>query len=276
MDRKQFGRRWIKGLIGQQFGKLIVAARDELVPTGIGKSRYWICKCDCGRYISVRGSHLKSKGMQSCGCLRSAPRKNLVGRRFDRLVILSYVGNTQWLCKCDCGNYSLVRGYNLARTGSCGCLNRDLARSRIKHGHSRTKRRNPTYKIWTSMRERCKHSRYHRYGGRGITVCAGWRDDYLNFLHDMGERPPGKSLDRVDNDKGYWCGRCDECLEKNQKLNCHWATAIEQARNQSTNRLLTINRRTLTAVEWAEIGGIPYQTFMSRLKRGWNAEKALI
>jgi hypothetical protein len=98
-----------------------------------------------------------------------------------------------------------------------------------KHGQWRK----PIYAVWSMMLQRCnnpKHNRFHRYGGRGITVCERWRS-FQNFFDDMGERPPGMSLDRRDNDKGYEPG------------NCRWATRKEQSKNQLKPRRNEFNGR---------------------------------
>lgn len=98
----------------------------------------------------------------------------------------------------------------------------------------------PEYKAWQNMRYRClnpKNSAYGNYGGRGISICARWQDGFLNFLEDMGQKPAGTSLDRIDNDGGYWCGKCSECAQNNRPFNCKWATISEQANNRRTNIL---------------------------------------
>ncbi len=107
------------------------------------------------------------------------------------------------------------------------------------------------------MRERCnnrRHPRWHRYGGRGIGCCIRW-DSFENFLKDMGECPPGLTLERVKNDVGYEPG------------NCVWASMKQQARNQSTNRLIEYDGRTQCLAAWAEEFGTTSDVLWKRLNR---------
>jgi hypothetical protein len=153
--------------------------------------------------------------------------EELTGQRFGRLFVVHREGsdesyNSTWSCLCDGGNRSVVAGHALknGRTKSCGCLQREEAKNRgLKHDMSRTR----VYKTWASMKSRCnnhKATRYANYGGRGIKVCKDWEDSFDNFYRDMGDRPVGMSLDRIDND-GEYC-----------KENCKWSTPKEQANNR--------------------------------------------
>lgn len=159
------------------------------------------------------------------------------GTRFGRLVVTADRLSAEPMVKvrCDCGRELEVRFGNLGKSAkSCGCSKKGAGNGRHRHGHAGTR----IYNIWSEMIARCTrptHARYADYGGRGIAVCTGWRD-FAVFYEDMGERPAGRTLDRKDNDGGYWCGHCDECVNAGRPANCHWATLIEQRRNRRPQR----------------------------------------
>lgn len=135
----------------------------------------------------------------------------------------------------------------------------------IKHGHARNDAATPTYTTWKHMVRRCTYPRepgYENYGGRGITVCARWRS-FENFLADMGERPAGKFIDRIDSDGHY------------EPWNCRWATRVEQNRNTSQNVEVTFNGRTQCITAWEQELGTKPGTIYTRLRRGWSTERAL-
>jgi len=158
---------------------------------------------------------------------------DLTGRRFGKLVALHPVatktrwGKRKWLCVCDCGNRKEVVGTNLStgNTQSCGCVGRSrLSERQRTHGLSS----HPLYSTWKAMRSRCynpNNKAYANYGGRGITMCNAWRESFVTFLRDMGDRPQGTSLERVDNARGYYPD------------NCTWATPKQQANNRRAKRI---------------------------------------
>lgn len=147
-----------------------------------------------------------------------------VGQRIGRLVVVEQASQSgaryrQWLTLCDCGNTKVVHHSNLGKnTFSCGCLH---AESIQTHGFSKTR----AYESWQGMRNRCLNPRcdsYVNYGGRGITICSRW-DDFGRFFADMGERPDGLTLERLDVNGNY------------EPSNCCWATRAEQNRNKRPN-----------------------------------------
>ena len=132
------------------------------------------------------------------------------------------------------------------------------------HGMRMTK----IYKVWDHMRGRCLNKRdkkYPRYGGRGITICERWAN-FSVFYKDMGDCPPGKSIDRINNDLGY------------EPSNCRWATRKEQMRNTSTSRQLTAFGETKTVADWADDWRctVKYDTLHTRIKNGWSPQMAII
>lgn len=175
-----------------------------------------------------------------------------------------------WLCRCDCGTpcIKLASYVRNGRTKSCGCLK--SAGNRRTHGQCRSKqgRASKAYSSWCNMKNRCdssKNAQWKDYGGRGITYDPRWAT-FAKFFADMGEPPPGHSIDRIDNNKGY-------C-----KKNCRWADDSTQRRN---------NRR---SVVWCQINGerliltdaikkygvVPFQTAVNRVCLGWTPEDAVL
>lgn len=132
----------------------------------------------------------------------------------------------------------------------------------LRHGHHGT----PTYQSWICMRQRCLNTNaadYPRYGGRGIRICAEWQESFPAFLRDMGERPVGKTLDRIDTN-GDYCA-----------ANCRWATNREQIRNTRVNHRVEYDGVIKCLAEWADTVGIPDGTLSARLRRGWSVAQTL-
>jgi hypothetical protein len=159
---------------------------------------------------------------------------NLIGHRFGRLTVIDEAPSlfrygrkfAMWLCKCDCGQSKIIYYSSVAQglTKSCGCLRSELSGDRGRKQlttHGMTKSRE--FNSWRNMRDRCynKHNKdYKNYGGRGITVCEEWNNSFEKFFSDMGKRPIGKTLDRINNNGNY------------EPLNCKWSTHLDQIRNR--------------------------------------------
>ena len=184
------------------------------------------------------------------------------------------VVSRQWaVFQCSCGTRfpSPLKPIADGRTKSCGCYSRTkfikAAAEYNDSGGSTTHGQCSTgaYRSWNSMLQRCinpNNSGYYMYGAVGVSVCEEWAV-FENFYTDMGPRPDGTSLDRIDS-KGDYC-----------KENCRWATPKEQANNTSRNRHLTCDgvRRTLS--EWADVSGTDRKVISSRLRLGWSIEEAI-
>lgn len=199
-------------------------------------------------------------------------RIDLTGKQFGRLTVVGYAGknkhgDSDWKCKCDCGNYVVVVSGNLrsGHTRSCGCLRSDTItehdKKRAIHGMSRTK----IYITWNNMKSRCMNPQnisYSNYGGRGITVCERWLS-FENFIADMGPTyKQGLQLDRIDNNKGY------------SPDNCRWVTHKENQNNKRNNRRFRFyDNKTLA--ELSEESGISCETIEGRIKMGWPDERLL-
>lgn len=207
--------------------------------------------------------------------------KDLTGQVFTRLTVLqeagkSKHGQTRWLCQCECGTHSIILGRCLlgALTKSCGCLHREfLEKTFITHGMKHSL----TYRSWGDMIQRTTNLRdtgAKNYIARGIRVCLRYRG-FAAFLADLGERPPGKSLDRKENEGHYSCGQCDECIQNGWPMNCRWATKIEQSNNRRSNHRILMDGQNLTITEWAQKLLLNRDTIMRRLGLGWSEKQAL-
>ena len=175
---------------------------------------------------------------------------DMTGMKIGRLTVISRAENTnqnkaQWLCKCDCGNEVIVSRRHLKdfSTVSCGCYRSKLA----KENNSTHKMKGTRlYRIWSGIKDRCcnHNSKYwDRYGARGITVCDEWKNSFEQFCQwslDNGYRD-NLTLDRIDNNKGYFAD------------NCRWATYKEQENNRSNNRMLEYEGEVHTISQWSEL-----------------------
>lgn len=204
---------------------------------------------------------------------------DLTGREFWDWTVIERAGarkykNTSvvlWKCQCKCGNIAIVAGKDLRQGKSKRCLKcaeklhtEFLEQIRTKHGGKGTR----LYTIWGGMKQRCynpNNKHYKDYGGRGITICDEWKDNFVAFEKwalNNGYRDD-LSIDRKDGTKGYSPG------------NCRWATNKEQCNNLKSNILITYNGETKTAKQWSEDTGILYETIIGRYRRGKTPEEIL-
>jgi len=199
--------------------------------------------------------------------------KDLTGEKFNRLTVLGLDHLKEmkrghrflWLCGCDCGNTALVASDKLksSHTKSCGCLKKEFLKNnplRLTHGESAGGKLSTEYWRWFSMKARCynPHNKsYPAYGGRGITVCNRWINDFAAFLADMGRCPPKYMLDRIDVNGNYEPG------------NCRWASFSESVMNKRPRGIqVPIGGKTQCILEWAKELGISYGTALRRHKKG--------
>lgn len=204
-------------------------------------------------------------------------KTDLTGKKFGKWTVIKEVEpqrepnghlRHRWMCKCDCGTVRTVKGRYLTsgRSCSCGCdrISKNAKRM-ITHNMYKTR----IYKVWEDMKSRCDNphnNRYKNYGGRGITICNSWRENFLNFYEwAINNGYTDKlTIDRIDVNGNY------------EPSNCRWATPKEQANNRTNNHRITYEGKTLTITQWSEITGINRDALYHRLiTRGWDVERAL-
>ena len=189
--------------------------------------------------------------------------KDLKGKTFGYITAISnpIVENnkTLYIAKCICGKELKINAWYLRhKSRSCGCKNGNP-------GHSPDSKKSGTYSTWDSMIQRCTNKKskfFYCYGGRAITVCKRWFD-FKNFLEDMGEKPEGMSLDRINSSGDYEPG------------NCRWATSAQQNRNRKSNINITHNGKTMCVKDWCDALGINVDRVYGFIRRGVSPEEAL-
>ena len=199
---------------------------------------------------------------------------DLTGFRFGRLKVLNRDLSCgpatngvriRWTCECDCSSIVSLTGHDLkaGTSNSCGCIRKELLSNRSKtHGLTNT----ITYHSWMAAKMRCgnpNNIHYEQYGGRGIMMCDSWKNSFENFLSDMGERPIGKTLDRIDVNGHY------------SPDNCRWATAKEQARNTREARFFEWRGETLMLADIAKMEKIPRSSLNKRFLAVGDMELAV-
>ena len=198
---------------------------------------------------------------------------DIAGLKYGRLTVIKEVNPRKrsrvFQCECSCGktkdiNMGSLRG---GLTKSCGCLRDEINTKReTKHGL----RYQPMYGTYNDIKARClnkKRRGYAGYGGRGIKIHSEWEDSPKSFFDyiasELGERPEGQTLDRINNDGNYEPG------------NLKWSTPRQQCNNQRTNKHITFNGETLTMAQWSRRTNIRKDVIAGRLRYGWSVERAL-
>ena len=197
--------------------------------------------------------------------------EDLTGKTFNRLTVIKRAEvekkEVYYLCKCTCGNEKIIRGKDLKynKIKSCGCLNKEKTIERnTKHSLRHTR----IYRIWLLMKNRCLNSKYYlfkNYGGRGITICNEWKNDFVKFYDWSMNNGYNDTLtiDRIDVNGNY------------EPSNCRWATKLQQQRNTTRLRKITYKNETHCISEWAEILGLEYNTLYHRFRRNNYSEDVL-
>lgn len=193
--------------------------------------------------------------------------KDLTGQRFGRLLVIGLAPRTTrkkyWACVCDCGNKKLVRVDSLTsgNVTSCGCLKAEQDRINLVKAHKHKQSGTRLYKIWLGMKARCNNKNikcYYRYGGKGISVCNAWLNNFELFMDWALNSGYAENLtiDRIDNSGNYEPG------------NCRWVDNKAQCNNRKTTTKITLNGETKSRMEWCEEIGLNYGTVKSRQYRG--------
>jgi hypothetical protein len=210
-------KRRFKDETGNRYDRLTVLRLAEMRE---GQA-FFDCRCECGREVLVKGANLRSGNTTSCGCSRRKPMPKVRGS----IQMKNLCGQRVWGRVEDPTSKKIVC---VTTCMSCQRLRFCYTEERLRKRRGlRCKCYGPTYNSWRKMIERCTNTNYHQYadyGGRGITVCPRWRRSFWAFVGAIGTRPTGKTLDRIDNDKGYYAE------------NCRWATKEQQARNRRKPR----------------------------------------
>lgn len=191
-----------------------------------------------------------------------------IGKTYGRLTVVADDTNTarrMVVATCACGSGGKLYRLSHLVSGcstSCGCVRRETTRQKAtSHGLSNTQ----TYRAWSSLIQRCTNPAVHNYanyGGRGITVCDRW-STFENFVADMGEKPAGKSIDRIDGDGPY------------SPENCRWSTASEQAVNRKTTKWVVLDGKRMPITYASRALGYGELAVTKRIARGWPIERAL-
>jgi hypothetical protein len=262
-------RRDTRGAVGDKFGNWEIIEP----PVVNGRNRQAVCRCQCGNVARVYMTNLLRGGSRGCRACSVVPRRSMTFREAEAIRARNTAPGTRYggwevigpteppavdrvKCRCECGTVSDLLLTNLLRGKTSMCRDCYAIDGMCN---------SPEWYSWQAMKSRCENANangYALYGGRGIRVCEQWKG-FKAFYADMGPRPEGTSLDRIDGNGHYEPG------------NCRWATPLQQGENRRDARVLTIGGRSLHIAAWARESGVCHATISSRLDRGWPADRAV-
>lgn len=224
------------------------------------QDRYYSCLCECGTPCLARRDTLLDGRKISCGCIKRHkryPYDHLDGTYAGNFYIL-HVEGVIGLVECQCGEFLgfYIRDILSGRKSSCGCLTNNTIVTNKLTGEKQSMYEEPEYSAWLHMQHRCykkDNAKYNSYGGRGIKVCGRWLYSFQNFYEDMGPRPDGFSLDRIDNNGNYEPG------------NCRWADIDTQMGNQQKTIRINIDGEVKSLRAWTRKFNMNYSSVYSRV-----------
>lgn len=210
-------------MINTQIGNWIIIQEEPKRLDIKSTIKRYKCKCICGsESIKRKADILKYKWCPQCEIKNRDRSSDVLGKSFGKWKVLQKSGKkkctTSYICECECKRIYTIRGSELLSGNSKCCRHCRIATHKLS--------RSPIYRAWNQMKQRCNNPKevgFHNYGGRGIKVCERW-NIFENFLEDMGNRPPKKEIDRINNDGNY------------EPSNCRWATRKENSNNKRTNK----------------------------------------
>ena len=253
-----------KRLIGKKFGRLLVvdANRDNKTNK---KNIMCICQCECGNIRNIPASALKRR--KSCGCIQKLDFSKYKGKKYGNITIIDIVDENNKIikCKCSCGNifetklyYITNKNHKIISCGKCG----------NKYNYSKPSERQRLSAVLRNMIDRCYNESakdYKWYGARGIKVCDDWinsANSFIDWSISNGYKK-GLSIDRINNNIGYYPN------------NCRWVTIKDQQNNRRNNVRYNFNNQLMTLPQIAEKVKINYNTIRSRLRKGMSFEESI-